>query len=385
MRAIVSGMVGTYPVGGVAWDYFQYALGLEQLGFEVHYLEDAATRMYYPRLGTDGEDPSYAVEFLGETLSRLSPTLGQRWCFRGMDATPYGPDADHLADLFAGADLFLNVSGGTLLRDQYMTCPRRVMIESDPGWNHFKNFPKWDSSPGWQGTHGWRAHTHFFTYAQRIGRADCRLPSLGIDWIPTRPPVCIDRWQAQPPGDTWTTVMSWNTYGKPVVHEGVEYGSKEREFVLVEDLPQRVGARLEVASGGTPPVQRWQGKGWSVIDAHTISMTAEDYRHYIQQSRGEFSVAKKVYVATRSGWFSCRSICYLAAGRPVVVQDTGFTEFIPSGEGLIAFGDVAQAAAAIEKIESDYERHSVAARQVAAEFFDARRVISEMLVRIGLG
>jgi hypothetical protein len=386
MRAVVTGMIASYPVGGVAWDYGQYALGLERLGFEVYYLEDTGWQTYDPVAGRYGSDPTYAVRFLGESLAGLSPTLGRRWHFRNMDGRTYGIAAAEVAEVVAGADLFLNVSGGTLLRDEYMPCRRKVLIDSDPGWNHFRNYPRWDANPNWNGSHGYRAHDFFFTYAERIGRPGCALPLLGLDWKPTRPPVVRDCWRPEPPGDTWTTVMTWKNFAETIEYGGVVYGTKEMEFARVEELPRRIGARMEVAVGGAdPPRQRWRDLGWSVLDSQAVSVTPNDYRSYIARSRGEFSVAKNVYVATRSGWFSCRSVCYLAAGRPVVVQDTGFSEFLPTGRGLFAFSDLEGAVRAVEAVESGYASHQEAAREVARAHFDSDRVLGDLLGRVGLG
>jgi hypothetical protein len=176
--------------------------------------------------------------------------------------------------------------------------------------------------------------------------------------------------------------MTWDNFRQPIVYDGVTYGTKEVEFQRIEDLPTRVPVRLEVAAGGEPPIERWKQRGWSVIDSHGVSATSDCYRSYVQRSRGEFSVAKNLYTATRSGWFSCRSICYLAAGRPVVIQDTGFSDFIPCGDGLFAFNNVDEARRGILEVERDYARHSQAARRIAAEQFDARRVIGDLLSRI---
>lgn len=385
-RAVVTGMIGTFPVGGVVWDYGQYLLGLEQLGYEVWYLEDTGGHTYDAAAKTDTEDPSYSLRFLPTALGWLSPSLADRWAFRDLTGELHGQSEATLREIIAGADLLLNVSGGTLLRDPYMACPCKVLIDSDPGWNHFVNYPKWDAWPGWQGTHGFRGHDHHFTYAERIGRDDCDLPTLGIDWRPTRPPVCLDRWSGDGPGQAWTTVMTWNTFRKPVAYQGREYGTKEREFAKIEAIPsQVVAAPFEVAVGGPdPPVDRWEGFGWRVVDAYSASATPSDYRDYLQASRGELSVAKNLYVAPRTGWFSCRSVCYLAAGRPVVVQDTGFTEFLPVGEGLLAFSTADEARDAVLRVESDYDRHRRAAREVAAECFDARRVLLDLLRQVGL-
>jgi len=315
----------------------------------------------------------------------LSPTLAQRWRFRNLDGQAYGLDDEAFAEVLISADVFLNVSGGTLLRDEYMPCKRKVLIESDPGWNHFRNFPRWDAKPGWQAGHGFRAHDCFFTYAERVGKSDCVLPTFGLKWQPTRPPVVVDCWQAEPPGENWTTVMTWKNFQETIEYDGNVYGTKEMEFGKIEALPTRVKARLEVAVGGdSAPREHWRSLGWSVAASQEISRTAEDYRRYIQQSRGEFSVAKNVYVATRCGWFSCRSVCYLAAGLPVVVQDTGFSEFIPTGEGLFAFSTLAEAVRGIESVEANYSQHQRSAREVAHRHFDSKVVLQELLTRIGL-
>jgi len=385
MKAIVTGMIGSYPVGGVVWDYAQYALGLERLGYEVFYLEDTGWQTYDPRKGEYGTDCSYAVEFLETSLAKLSPTLASRWRFRNLDGKTHGVDDKTFSSVLSEADLFLNVSGGTLLRDEYMGCKRKVLIDSDPGWNHFRNFPKWDAHPNWQGSHGFRAHDFFFTYAERLGKPDCILPDFGLRWQPTRPLVVLDCWQAEPPGEKWTTVMTWKNFQETIQYDGVAYGTKEMEFGKVEQLPARTKARLELAVGGDQaPRERWRSLGWNVAESQAISRTADGYRHYVQSSRGEFSVAKNVYAATRCGWFSCRSVCYLAAGLPVVVQDTGFSEFIPTGEGLFAFSNLEEAVHGIESVEKDRARHQRAARELARTQFASDVVLGDLLRRIGL-
>ena len=386
MKAIVTGMIATYPVGGVAWDYGQYALGLERFGWDVYYLEDTGWEAYDPSKGGYGPDYSYGLNFLNESLTRLSPSLAARWHVRAMDGTSYGMDRSQFVRTIAEADLFLNISGGTLLREEYMRCARKVLIDTDPGWNHYVNFPKWDANPGWQGSCGYRAHDYFFTYAERLGKPNCELPDLGITWQPTRPPVVLDAWKPQPPGETWTTVMTWNNFRRPIESGSKVYGTKEMEFGRIEHLPQRVKARFEVAAGGdSPPAERWRSLRWTVIDSHTVSTTVDDYRNYIERSRGEFSVAKNVYVATRSGWSSCRSVCYLAAGRPVVVQDTGFSEFIPSNQGLLAFQCLEEAIAAIEAVEANYSHHQERARDVAETYFGSDVVLGRLLEGAGIG
>jgi hypothetical protein len=385
MRVIVTGMIATYPVGGVLWDYAQYALGFERLGCEVYYLEDTGCETYDPVRGLYGEDCSFGVNFLKNELEGISPQLARRWHFRAMDGKSYGISPGDMDSLVADADLFLNVSGSCLLREAYMRNKRKVLIDTDPGWNHFVNYSKWDKSPGWQGTRGYRRHDYFFTYAGNIGGDDCLLPSMGLEWKTTRPLVIMDAWHPRPPADKWTTVMSWNNFRDPVEYQGKVYGSKEMEFCKVKSLPGRVSSPLEIAVGGDAPREEWIKEGWSVIDSHAISRSAKDYRDYIQSSRGEFSVAKNVYAATRSGWFSCRSICYMAAGRPVVVQDTGFSKFIPTGEGVIAFSGLDEAVKGIEEMEKNYARHCGAARDIVGKYFGSDAVLNQMLKEVGLG
>lgn len=386
MRAIVTGMIATYPVGGVAWDYGQYALGLEQLGIDVYYLEDTGLPSYTwnETTGQFDEDCSYGVQFLERALAALSPTLGQRWHFRAYDGSVHGIDARTFSEIVAGADVFINVSGGSVLREDYLRCPRKILIDTDPGWNHFVTYANWDKKPPSQQRMGFRSHDYFFTYALRLGQPGCPLDSFGLKWKSTRPPVVLDCWQAEPPADKWTTVMMWKNYGEPILHDGVAYGAKEMEFDRVERLPSRSPSAFEVAINGGGPVERWTELGWSVVNGHAKSHTPEVYRSYVQGSRGEFSVAKNIYVATRSGWFSCRTVCYLAAGRPAVVQETGFSEMIPVGEGLLSFRNLEEAAEAISIIEADYTGHAEAARDLAVREFASGKVLTDLLSDVGL-
>jgi hypothetical protein len=179
--------------------------------------------------------------------------------------------------------------------------------------------------------------------------------------------------------------MTWNNYPQPILHNGKVYGAKELEFGRIASIPAHSPACFEVAINvnGAAPLDQWRQLGWSVIDAETISTSVNTYRTYIERSRGEFSVAKNIYVGTQCGWFSCRSVCYLAAGRPVVVQETGFSNAIPTGQGLFAFSTLNEAARAIATIEQDYPTHQAAARELARTYFDAHIVLSEILERIG--
>ncbi len=384
MKAIVTGMIANYAVGGVAWDYGQYALALERLGFDVVYLEDTGTPVYDPTRGEYGDDCSYAVGFLERSLARLSPRLARSWRFVNADGRAHGMGEEAFAAALREAELFLNVSNSALLRDAYLACRRRVLVDTDPGLNHFLNYPKWDAGPGWLGTHGWRAHDHFFTYATRLGRADCPLPDFGLRWRPTRPPVVLDAWaDDRPAGGAWSTVMTWKNFPKLIAHGDRTYGAKEFEFPKIEAIPARHPGRFEVAVGGNEaPRAHWSALGWRVLDAHAVTADVDVYRDYILSSRGELSVAKNIYVDTRCGWFSCRTVCYLASGRPAVVQDTGFSEWLACGEGLHAFTDADDALAAIAAVERAPVENARAARALARSTFASDIVLREMLEAI---
>jgi len=211
MKAIVTGMIATFPLGGVAWDYVQYAVGLERLGFEVYYLEDTGWVTYSPIEKQLVEEPTYGIEFLRQTLSMFSPSLANRWHLRAMNGRTFGMDTESFSRIAREAELFLNVSGGTLMRDEYLGCARKVMIDTDPGLNQFVLFPRQDAAEPWPGGKNYRAHDFFFSFAERIGKEDCILPSLGIQWRPTRQPVLLDSWCPRGPATSWTTVMSWKS------------------------------------------------------------------------------------------------------------------------------------------------------------------------------
>ena len=387
MKAIVTGMIGLNPLGGVVYDYLQYAVALEQLGFEVYYLEDTAQPTYSMNAQTgEWELSSQAgVEMLRHATALFSKTLPHRWHFRDYEGVAHGMPAEEMYRILEEAEVLLNISGATLLREPYQQCRRKVFIDSDPGWNHFRHFPAWDSWSAERQREGYRGHDFHFTFAERIGRDDCRLEDFGLTWHPTRSPVVTSLWTPRPPATKWTTVMGWNQYREPLRHDGQTFGAKEIEFERIESLPSRLGdTSLEVAVEGKPPRERWRELGWSVVQGRDVSASPEAYRDYVAGSRGEFSVAKNVFVDTRSGWFSCRSICYLAAGRPVVVQDTGWSDVLPAGEGMLAFTDLDSAREAIEAVERDYEFHCNAARRMAETYFEGTRVVGDMLRVVGL-
>src|SRR5262249_37792290 len=205
-----------------------------------------------------------------------------------------------------------------------------------------------------------------------IGRAGSTAPTAGKTWRPVFNPVVVDLFQGPPaPRDApFTTVMNWQAH-QPLSFQGTTYGQKDVEFQKFLDLPRSTTARLEVAVAGRVPREKLRACGWLVRSAHDVTDSFDSYRDYILASRGEFSVAKHVYVATNSGWFSDRSAVYLAGGRPVVLEETGFSEHLPCGRGLFSVRSIDEAAAALEEINGNYDRHCTLAREPACEHPDA--------------
>jgi hypothetical protein len=284
------------------------------------------------------------------------------------------------------ADVFLNVSGACMFPDELSPRCVKVFLDTDPGYNQImlsERFSWSDNVQRW--CENVAAHDRHFTYAENIHGNDCIIPRLEFDWKTTRMPIVIDLWEPvarkdAPKDAPLTTVMTWNAFKGKLLYKGVEYKSKGTEFERLIDLPARVRTPLKVAVGGIgAPMDRLADYGWQVVDAPTASLTPGGYQDFIAASRGELSVAKHVYVAMRSGWFSCRSACYLAGKRPVIVQDTGFSKILPTGEGILTFMTSEEAAAAINRLESDFKLHSEAAIDMAHEYFESGKVLSRMI------
>jgi hypothetical protein len=386
LRIIVTGLVGLYPVGGVAWDYLQYAVGLARLGHDVYYHEDTWSWPYHPVEATYTARGEYSATYLDRFFGRYGPELRHRWHYLHLHETSYGMDRRAFDEVARTADLFLNVSGACAIPNELSPRCTKVFLDTDPGYNQIvlserfawsENVDRWCRSVA--------AHDRYLTYAENIHNHDCTVPTLGLAWGTTRMPIVTDLWEtvARVPAPTtapWTTVMTWNAFKGKLLYKGIEYGSKGTAFAPLIDLPQRVGVPLKIAVGGTnAPLDHLAQGGWQVIDGPQVSRTPEDYQDFIASSRGEVSAAKHVYIAMRTGWFSCRSACYLAAGRPVVVQDTGFRAVLPVGEGLLAFSSPEEAAAAIATVEHDYDRHVEAALDIAHDYFDSAKVLTALI------
>lgn len=386
MKVVVTGLIGTYPLGGVAWDYLQFVKGFAALGCDVTYLEDTGQWAYDPSRATFSDDGASNARHLYGVMSRV-PGMAKSFAFRDARGTLYGLSEDEIGRRCRRADFFLNVSDCCWLRESYRGARVTACYDSDPLYTQAAwlaadaGDPSSGREPGW-----YRAYDVFFTMAENMMDPACRVPRCGLEWKTTRQPITLEDWPARcdPGHERFTTVMSWKTKPALPVLGGRVYGGKDVELLRFLDLPNRVRVRLEIALSGPAPRDAMAAAGWRIVDAGEHSTTMERYRDYIGSSRGEWSVAKEAYVASESGWFSCRSACYLAMGKPVVVEDTGFSRLYPTGEGLFAFRTIEQAAAALEAADADYSRHCEAARALAERFFRAETVLEKLLHDAGL-
>lgn len=388
MKVVVTGLIGSYPLGGVAWDYLQFVKGFVSLGCHVTYLEDTGQWAYDPRLGTFTGDATENVRYLRTVLARV-PGMETSFAFRDPRGTLHGLSEAEISRRCREADLFLNLSGAVWFRESYRGARVSAYYDSDPLYTQ-AGVLAFDESGGdaeQARSVGWfRAHDVYFTMAENIADPSCIVPRCGVDWKVTRQPITLDDWpfRFDAAAESFTTVMSWKTKPALPALGGKVYGGKDVEFRRFLSLPERVGARLELALAGPAPRDEIARKGWVLVDAAERSLTMERYRDYIGASRAEWSVAKEAYVATRSGWFSCRSACYLAMGKPVIVEDTGFSRIYPQGQGVFGFTSLDEAAAGIEAVNADYRRQCEAARVTAEGFFRAETVLEKLVRDAGL-
>jgi hypothetical protein len=273
------------------------------------------------------------------------------------------------------------------MREEYFGADVVAFIDSDPMYTQ-ASFPAYMRGDA-QADEASRVdmllrHDVFYTFAENIHGDDCIVPRGPIEWTPTRQPIVLGCFEPhQVPidqrHDRFTTVASWEPHEKGPVVDGVPYGSKRQEFERFIDLPRQSSLPLELALSGEYPRERLLSHGWHVIDAYDVSADPVGYRDYLAHSRGEWSVAKHAYVYGRSGWFSCRSACYLALGVPVIVQDTGLSKTIPVGEGVLTFSTIDEAIAAVESLRHAPGRHARAAREIASEYFDSSKILTQLL------
>jgi hypothetical protein len=383
-KIIVFGILFWYPLAGVTYQFLHYLIGLRRLGYDPYYVEDSGRWIYDPALNDLSPDASSNVAAVAPVLEAHG--FGGRWAFNGSypDGRCYGMEPEQLSALYREADALLNVTGAQELREEHLRVPRRIYVESDPFATQVK-VANGDPNTLAQ----LRAHDAHFSFGENLGAPDCDVPVGGeFNWQRTRQPVVLDLWDhALSPGRSYNTITTWHNKGKNIEYRGdTYYWTKDREFEKVLDLPRRrPNCSFELAAGVSPEVRELLVRhGWKQVDSVEISRSPERYRDYIRQSRGEFTVARDQYVRPHTGWFSDRSVCYLAAGRPCVTQETGFSKFVPSGRGLFGWRTTDDVLAAVDAIESDYFGHCRAAREVAAEYFAAEKVLASLMERAGL-
>lgn len=374
LRIVCSGYIVRYPLGGLTWHHLQYLTGLHQLGHEVTFLEHYGwpSSCYDPAADAMTDDPSYGIGYLLDLLSASG--IDAKWCYIGADGTYHGMSAAELDAACRDSDLYLNLSNINWT-PELERCRRRALVDTDPVFTQI-------------GAHGmggpFSEYHSLFTFGENVHLPGCDMPTAGVRWLPTRQPVVLSQWPVAPgvPGGPFTTVSSWSPLGERTF-EGKIYGMKDREFVPFFDLPRQLNQPMEIALTTAPEEieVRLKDGGWRLVPAIQATRDPWIYQRYLQASRAEFAVAKHGYVVTRCGWFSERSSSYLATGRPIVVEDTGFSDWMQTGRGAIAFRHPDEVPAAIDDINSRYEAHCRAARELAEEYFDARKVLGSLIER----
>ena len=384
-RVVVLGMMGRLPFGGHSWVFLNWLRGFHALGHEVWYVEDDTVWPYDPQQNTVTDECSYAVRHIAECLERIG--LRDRWAFRlaDRDGACWGMSPRELDELYSRCDVLLNLEGGTDLRDEHLAAPFRVYIETDPV------IAQLQLANGDEHTRiAFANHHAIVSYGENYGAPDCGVPLNGIRYGKTRQAIDVDFWSMvyNPEARFFTTIANYRQSGNDMEYNGETYlWSKHLEWEKIIDLPRHTAQPFELAMMPDDPAdcERLQHHGWRLRDPFEMSLdTFGAYPSFIRQSRAELTVAKDQNVRLRSGWFSERDACYLACGKPVVAQDTGFSNFLPTGEGLFAFTTMEQALAAIDAINGDYRRQCRAARALAEEYFDARKVAQRLLAELGL-
>ena len=383
-KIVVLGMMSKIPVAGVIWQTLHYLLGFERLGLDVYYVEAHARTPSMLMTSEDDDSSALAADFIGRLLARYG--LGDKWAFQALhaDTRCYGLSEAALGALYRHAAIIINLHGGTLPLPEHVAGGRLVYLETDPVQPQIELFEQLHDTIDFLDQHV--AH---FTFAENYGEPACTLPvSDRYEFLPTRQPVVLDWWErgaTPPPDGRFTTIANWSQPWRNVTYDGRVYGwTKDAEFRRLADLPAATSVGLELALANCDDEDRADlvDHGWRVRGAGELSDDIDRYRRYIQGSRGEFSVAKEQNVAFRTGWFSDRSATYLAAGRPVIMQDTGFGEVLPTGRGLLAFSSLDGAAAMLEEVQADYDRHAAGAREVARSHFSHEVVLGALLAAL---
>ncbi len=389
-KIIVWGFLASYPFGGMTWQVLHHLVGFRRLGFDVWYVEDSNNLIFDPDTWNPVEDPLTNLKYLREKMEEIG--FENRWAFRPPkynsnvpEEVCYGAlDLDGLKKLYKEVDAVFNLCGSHHLRPDQEGIRCLAYLQTDPV------VPQIEVAEGNRDViREFDAYDYLFSYGENLGNTDCLVPVKKHDWLPTRPPVCLDWWDCNGspvPEKKLTTISNWRNLGKDVVWKGETYfWRKDLEFKRFADLPVKSALQIELALEGIKDKEaEWmRDKGWKIVSARGMREPS-DYRDYIRTSSGEFTVAKDQNIRLRSGWFSDRSVCYLAAGRPVVSQDTAFGKFVPTGEGLFSFANMEEIVQAVDAIQSDYKKQSRAAKEIAREYFSTDKVLGKVLDVMGL-
>ena len=379
-RIVLSSCIFRYPMGGMVSWLLQYLVGYRSLGHEVTYVEKASQPddCFDPTTGAMSDECGYGVRSVAGLLERFG--FGDSWHFSDVAGRSFGLDEARLREAFAGADLFADMGSGHSWGAHAAESRLRVLIDSEPGFTQMKFARRLASGRPVP------AFDRYYTPGRNIGTARSSAPTAGVEWRPIIEPVALELFPVEPakPEAPYTTVMTWKSF-QAREFEGRRYGHKDIEFQKFEELPRHTRVPLEIAvSGQGVPHERLERLGWRVRDANQVTTSFESYADYVRRSRGEFSVCKNCFVETWSGWFGDRAGVYLASGRPVVMQETGWSEYLPCGEGLFAVRSVAEAAAALDELERRYADHARRAREIAEEHLAAEKVLAGFLAELGI-
>jgi hypothetical protein len=386
-RIVVMGFMGSCPIAGVIWQHIHYVVGLQRLGHDVYYIEDSARLPYNPETFEVSNEFDYAAHLLDRLSREFQFRNHWAFCARYLPKNPtVGLPLKKIRQLYRDADAILNICGAQEFNDDLLISDRILYVESDPGVEQIK------IDKGVRSTINYlRRHRALFTFGENLGKKNFPVPTHGFNWLATRQPVVTDLWKTDrvpPRSAVFTSVANWSTSGlKDISWRGDKYlWSKSREFLRFISAPKKSGETFELATNieDANTCAKFSRNGWRLHCPLQLSVDYWLYRDYIRRSKGEFTVAKDQYIRLRTGWFSDRSACYLAAGRPVIIQETGFTRNYGSKAGLLSFQSLDEIVEAVKIINADYRKHSRAARALAREFFEAKKVLKSILDRAGI-
>lgn len=378
-RIIVGSYMFRFPLGGMLSWVLQYLLGLQRLGHDVFFVEKYGydNACFDPQQKKLSDDCSCGIRRVSALLHQYG--LGEKWCFVEKGDRYYGLSRQAINDVFSGADLFIDMGTHGSWQEEAQHAARCVWIDGEPGYTQIKlahRLQQGGSLP---------VFDQYFSNGINIGQNDHPVPTLGIQWVPLFHPVDMSVFSYAAPRkeSAFTTVMNWQSHA-PIVFNGKTYGQKDIEFEKFKQLPVMSSQRMEVAvTGQQAPLQELATLGWQVTSGLEATQTFHSFREYIRHAKGEFSVCKNIFVDMQTGWFSDKSAAFLASGRPVILQDTGFAQHLPTGLGLFAVTSAEQAVHAMEVIHSAYEKNCRAARELAAAYFDNKKVMKRFLELAG--